>query len=43
MRKGDADLKEWIDLYLAKITDSGFLAATLDIHLYSADRLLTND
>jgi ABC-type amino acid transport substrate-binding protein len=43
MRKGDADLKEWIDLYLAKIADSGFLAATLDTHLYSADRLLTND
>jgi ABC-type amino acid transport substrate-binding protein len=43
MRKGDADLKEWIDLYLAKISDSGFLSATLNKYLYSSDRLMTND
>lgn len=43
MRKGDRDLKEWIDLYLAKIEDSGFLAATLNAHLYTSERLLTND
>jgi polar amino acid transport system substrate-binding protein len=39
----DADLRHWIDLYLDKIEGTGVLAALLDRHLYSSDRLLTNE
>lgn len=43
IRQGDPDLKGWIDLYLSKVNDSGFLAGTLNKYLYSTDRMLTND
>lgn len=43
MRRGDGDLKDWIDLYLQKIRDNGQLDALLRTHLYASERALTND
>jgi polar amino acid transport system substrate-binding protein len=40
MRPGDSDLKAWVDLYLAKVRNSGFLDQVLNIYLYSKDRTL---
>lgn len=40
MRPGDTDLKAWVDLYLAKIRNSGFLDQVLNTYLYSKDRAL---
>ncbi len=40
MRPGDSDLKAWVDLYLAKIRNSGFLDQVLNTYLYSKDRAL---
>jgi polar amino acid transport system substrate-binding protein len=40
MRPGDTDLKAWVDLYLAKISNSGFLDQVLNTYLYSKDRAL---
>lgn len=42
MRKDDQDLKAWIDLYLQKIQDNGFLPSLLDTHLYSENRTLND-
>ncbi|HEV7247542.1 MAG TPA: ABC transporter substrate-binding protein [Shinella sp.] len=43
VNRDDQDLKAWIDLYLGKSGESGFLQSILDSHLYSADRGLAND
>jgi len=43
MSREDQDLKAWIDLYLGKVSESGFLPSLLDTYLYSADTGLTND
>jgi len=43
MRREDQDLKAWIDLYLGKIAESGFLPSLLDTYLYSSDKGLAND
>ena len=43
MRREDQDLKAWIDLYLGKISESGFLPSLLDTYLYSSDTGLAND
>lgn len=43
MRREDQDLKAWIDLYLGKIGESGFLPSLLDTYLYSSDTGLAND
>lgn len=43
MRREDQDLKAWIDLYLGKIGESGFLPSLLDTYLYSSDKGLAND
>lgn len=43
MRPGDADLKAWVDLYLAKVRNSGFLDQVLGTYLYSKDRALIDD
>lgn len=43
MRPADADLKAWVDLYLAKARNSGFLDRVLNTYLYSADRALIDD
>ena len=40
MRPGDTDLKAWVDLYLAKVRNSGFLDQVLNTYLYSKDRAL---
>ena len=40
MPPGDTDLKAWVDLYLAKIRNSGFLDQVLNTYLYSKDRAL---
>ncbi|QRM55923.1 ABC transporter substrate-binding protein [Sinorhizobium sp. BG8] len=39
----DPELRDWINLYLAKIRDNGSLDAILKKYLYTTDRLLTND
>lgn len=36
----DTDLKAWIDLYLTKARNNGFLGGVLDTYLYSKDRAL---
>jgi polar amino acid transport system substrate-binding protein len=43
MRPGDTDLKAWVDLYLEKVRNSGFLDQILNKYLYSADRALIDD
>jgi ABC-type amino acid transport substrate-binding protein len=40
---GDGDLTRWLDLYLIKANDNGFLPALLRTHLYSADRTLADE
>ena len=43
MRPADADLKAWVDLYLTKARNSGFLDRVLNTYLYSKDRALIDD
>jgi len=43
MRPADTDLKAWVDLYLSKIGNTGFLDRVLKTYLYSADRALIDD
>ena len=43
IRRGDDDLKDWIDLYLEKARDNGELDALLRQYLYTSERTLTND
>ncbi len=43
MRHGEPELKNWVDLYLQKIRDSGFLTTTLNTYLYSEERTLNDD
>lgn len=43
MRPADGDLKAWIDLYLTKVRQSGYLQKVLDTFLYSKDRVLLDD
>lgn len=43
LRREDSDLKDWINLYLGKIEEIGFLAALLDRELYSSLTGLGND
>jgi len=42
INKGDDDLKAWIDLYLQKVEDNGFLPSLLNTHLYTSDRALND-
>lgn len=43
MRQSEPELKNWVDLYLQKIRDSGFLTTTLNTYLYSEERALIDD
>ena len=43
MRPSDTDLKTWVDLYLEKIRNNGFLDQVLKTYLYSKDRALIDD
>lgn len=43
MRPGDSDLKAWVDLYLTKTRNNGFLEGVLNTYLYSKDRALIDD
>jgi polar amino acid transport system substrate-binding protein len=42
VRKDEQDLKAWIDLYLKKADENGFLPGLLKTHLYSSDRSLND-
>lgn len=43
LRPGDVALKAWVDLYLRKARDNGFLDQILNQYLYSAERTLIGD
>lgn len=43
LRPGDTDLKAWVDLYLVKARNGGFLDRVLNTYLYSDDRALIDD
>lgn len=38
IRQSEPELKNWVDLYLTKVKDNGFLTSVLDTYLYSAER-----
>lgn len=43
VRRGDDDLKDWIDLYLEKARNNGELDGLLRRYLYTSDRALTDE
>ena len=43
LRRGDGDLKDWIDLYLEKARSNGELDALLKRYLYTSERALTDE